>query len=136
MIFRLIMSIYNALLLFSLLILTFLTTFIHSEMFRREAVLSLRAVAITIFPLPILYTVFTLTLIRGEFTIDQIQPTLWMRITLTLIFPVLIMMVLFIPNVSLDPELCYSSEQWIKYRPTRILLHYSGYVVMSSPRYV
>lgn len=102
MIFIATMGIYNSLLLFLLLILTFLTSFVQSETFRREAHLSLRAVGITI--LPLLIVVIALNILRygGAFTVDHIQPILWMRVTLTVLFPVLIMIVLFVPNVSLD----------------------------------
>lgn len=102
MIFIATMGIYNSLLLFSLLILTFLTSFVQSETFRREAHLSLRAVGITILPLLIVIIALNILKYGGAFTVDHIRPILWMRVTLTVLFPVLIMIVLFVPNVSLD----------------------------------
>ena len=96
------MGIYNSFLLFCLLILTFLTSFVQSEIFRREARLSLHAVGITIIPLLIFTIALSLLMLRGAFIVDHIQPILWMHVTLTLLFPMLIMLVLFVPNVSPD----------------------------------
>ena len=100
MIFRILLSIYNVLLLIFLIVLTFFVTFVQSATFRREANLSLRAIGVAILPLPILATA-TLILRFKEFIV-YIQPILWMHVTSTLLLPVLIMLVLFLPNVSLD----------------------------------
>ena len=102
MIFRATMGVYNSLLLLLLLILTFLTSFVQSETFRREAHLSLRAVGMTILALVIVSIALNLLSLQGVFNVKHIQPILWMHVTLTVLLPVLIMLVLFVPNVSLD----------------------------------
>ena len=95
------MGIYNLFLLFFLVILSFLTSFVKSETFRREAYLSLRATALTILPLPILTVVYTILRFEKTIDVDHVQPIVWIRVILTVVFPVLIMIVLFVPNVSL-----------------------------------
>ena len=98
--FRTAMGIYNIFLLFSLVILSFLTSFVKSETFRREAHLSLRATALTILPLPILTVAYTVLRFGETVNVDHVQPIVWIRVILTVVFPVLIVIVLFVPNVS------------------------------------
>ena len=100
-IFIIALSIYNILLLLFLVILTFLVTFVQSPTFRREANLSLRAIGVAILPLPLLATAILTLRFKEEFIV-YLQPILWIYVTATLLLPVLIMLVLFLPNVSLD----------------------------------
>ena len=95
------MDIYNLFLLFFLVVLSFLTSFVKSETFRCEAHLSLRATALTILPLPILMVAYTVLRFGETVDVDHVQAIVWIRVTLTVIFPVLIVIVLFVPNVSL-----------------------------------
>ena len=109
--FRTAMGIYNLFLLFFLMVLSFLTSFVKSETFRREAHLSLRATALIILPLPILTVAYTV--LRFGETVD-VQAIVWIRVALTVIFPVLIVIVLFVPNVSLPGWYCGVQEfYWI-----------------------
>lgn len=98
MIFQSILIIYTTVLLFFLFVLTFLVANVHRLDFRREGLGSHRAVSLAILPLPALYIVWAILLVY--FPVVRYRALLWIEFTLTGLLPMLIMVVLFAPNVS------------------------------------
>jgi hypothetical protein len=95
---------YSAILLIILFILTFLTlrSTISLSAFHREGRLSYVAMAITLFPVPIFTVVLAIASTEGVLDDESVMHILllWVEFTLGVLLPVLIMMTLFLPNVS------------------------------------
>ena len=94
-----ILGIYNAVLSFILLGLSFLTSLIHSPIaFHREAVLSLRAVTLALVPVSSLNIVRVFLNIYVKLT--NLEPILWIEFMADICLPILIMLILFGSSVS------------------------------------
>ena len=94
-----ILDIYNVVLLFILLGLSFLTSLIHSPItFHREAVLSLRAVTLALVPVSSLSIVGVFLNIYVKLT--NLEPILWIEFMADICLPILIMLILFGSSVS------------------------------------
>ena len=69
------------------------------KIFQREARQSYVAVSITLVPVPFL--IITLVVLNeNDLTMNFIRSILWIEFTLSVLIPTLIMLVLFLPNVS------------------------------------
>ena len=90
---------YNMLLLLFLFVLTFLTLRTsRMKKFHREGQLSFIAIAIALFPVPFVVAV-ALTVIKKDSFRGHVS-FMWLEFTLGVLIPILIMLVLFFPNVS------------------------------------
>ena len=98
MVFQIMFIIYTSLTLLLLFILTLLVANIQRIEFRREGLGSHRAVALAILPLPALYIAWAILLVY--FPVLRYHALLWIEFALTGVLPMLIMIVLFAPNVS------------------------------------
>ena len=87
-----------AIALLLLFILTLLVANIQWVEFRREGVWSHRAVALAVLPLPGLYIAWAILLVH--FPVLRYHALLWIEFALTGLLPMMIMVVLFSPNVS------------------------------------
>ena len=93
------MDIYNTILSFLLLGLSFITSLIRSpSTFHREAVLSLRAVIVILVPVSSVYIVAIFLNIYVKLT--NLESILWIEIVANICLPMLIMLILFGPSVS------------------------------------
>ena len=96
--------VYSVTLLVILFILTFLTlrSTVSLSAFHREGRLSYVALAMILVPVPILTVLLTIAMTEEAFDDDVIHVLLlWVEFALGVLFPVLIMMALFLPNVSI-----------------------------------
>ena len=70
--------------------------------FRREGVLSYIATTITLFPIPVFTVILGLASVNGIFEEDTMHMIfVGVEFTLGVLLPILIMLVLFLPNVSM-----------------------------------
>ena len=77
--------------------------------FHREGELSYQATAITLFPVPIFTIIYTFATTSGVFEEGMLHLiNVWIEFTLGVLLPILIMLVLFLPNVSLLEYLTYA----------------------------
>lgn len=97
-IFQTIFIFYTSITLVFLFVLTFLVANVSWGEFSREGLGSHRAVALAVLPLPALYIIWAILLVY--FPVLRYHALLWIEFTLTGLLPVLIMIVLFTPNVS------------------------------------
>ena len=84
--------------LISLFVLTLLVANVQQIEFRRKGLGSHRAVALAILPLPGLYITWAILLVY--FPVLRYHALLWIEFALTGLIPMMIMIVLFAPNVS------------------------------------
>lgn len=89
---------FTAITLILLFVLTLLVANVQRIEFRREGLGSHRAVALAILPLPALYIAWAILLVY--FPVLRYHALLWIEFALTGLLPMMIMIVLFAPNVS------------------------------------
>ena len=97
-VFQTMFIIYTSLTLLLLFVLTLLVANVQRIEFRREGLGSHRAVALAVLPLPALYIAWAILLVY--FPVLRYHALLWIEFALTGVLPMLIMIVLFAPNVS------------------------------------
>jgi hypothetical protein len=97
-IFQAIFIPFTGITLIFLFVLTLLVANVKRIEFRREGLGSHRAVALAILPLPALYIAWAILLVY--FPVLRYHALLWIEFALTGLLPMMIMIVLFAPNVS------------------------------------
>lgn len=104
--------VYSATLLIILFVLTFLTlrTTVSLSAFHREGRLSYVALAIILTPVPIFTVLLAIASTEEMFEDDVIHILLlWVEFALGVLLPMLIMMTLFLPNVSIKNIISFQS---------------------------
>lgn len=96
--FRITLRSYMAILLLVLFVLTFLVLRTTMSAFRREGTLSFVVMSVALFPLPVMDVIHTIATTGDLFAKTMVH--LWIEFTQGVLFPLLIMSVLFLPNVS------------------------------------
>ena len=101
--FRITLRSYMGILLLTLFVLTFLVLRTTMSAFRREGTLSYVVMSIALFPLPIIDVVHTFATTGDVFMTTMVHLIfVWIEFTQGVLFPLLIMSVLFLPNVSVS----------------------------------
>lgn len=103
-IFKGVASLYNIFLLLTLFIVTVLSLNSSMKIFHRESRLSYLAVSIIIFPIVIIDIINSIAETNMAYRIEIIHVLVWIHCTSGVLVPGVIMLVLFLPNVSTERE--------------------------------
>ena len=107
-----------AILLLVLFVLTFLVLRTTMSAFHREGTLSYVVMSIALFPLPIIDVIHTIATTSDLFGKNMVHLIfVWIEFTQGVLFPLLIMSLLFLPNVSYAVYTCILCLHTVKCIP-------------------
>ena len=96
--FELVTNFYVFVLIVFLFVLSLLTASVPTSNFRREGVVTYKAVVIILLPTPMVFLSRIVCLVTGE--VELVEVLVWVEFSWTALLPLLLLAVLFAPTVS------------------------------------